>query len=137
MYHYIGIVEKDAESLWGIWFPDLPGAVSAGCTQDELLRNAVEAVKLWAEFGAEQGDELPTPRTIDELTQDREVGDALARGNVAVLIPLVMDTQRSVRANISMDKGLLDAIDAAAKRAGLTRSAFLASAAREKILSSV
>jgi metal-responsive CopG/Arc/MetJ family transcriptional regulator len=38
-----------------------------------------------------------------------------------------------VRANLSLDAGLLDAIDDAAKAHGLTRSAFLASAAREKI----
>jgi metal-responsive CopG/Arc/MetJ family transcriptional regulator len=38
-----------------------------------------------------------------------------------------------VKANISLDQGLLDAVDAAAKRSGLTRSGFLASAAREKI----
>jgi metal-responsive CopG/Arc/MetJ family transcriptional regulator len=34
---------------------------------------------------------------------------------------------------LSLDAGLLDAIDEAAKAHGLTRSAFLASAAREKI----
>jgi metal-responsive CopG/Arc/MetJ family transcriptional regulator len=38
-----------------------------------------------------------------------------------------------VKANISLDRGLPDAIDAAVMRGGVTRSAFLASAAREKI----
>ncbi len=40
---------------------------------------------------------------------------------------------RTVRAKISLDAALLDAIDAAKER-GLSRSAFLASAAREKIM---
>lgn len=40
---------------------------------------------------------------------------------------------RTVRANVTFDAGLLEAIDAEAERRGLTRSAFLASAAREKI----
>jgi metal-responsive CopG/Arc/MetJ family transcriptional regulator len=44
-----------------------------------------------------------------------------------------VDSGRAVRANLSLDAGLLDAIDEAAKAHGLTRSAFLASAAREKI----
>ncbi|RUV56524.1 ribbon-helix-helix protein, CopG family, partial [Mesorhizobium sp. M1A.F.Ca.IN.022.02.1.1] len=39
----------------------------------------------------------------------------------------------SVRANLSLDAGLLAAIDTEASRRGLTRSAFIASAAREKI----
>jgi metal-responsive CopG/Arc/MetJ family transcriptional regulator len=38
-----------------------------------------------------------------------------------------------VRANVTFDAGLLAAIDTEAGRRGLTRSAFLASAAREKI----
>jgi len=44
------------------------------------------------------------------------------------------DTRRGpyVRANITFDAGLLEAIDAEAERRGLSRSAFLASAAHEK-----
>jgi hypothetical protein len=46
---------------------------------------------------------------------------------------LLIDEGRTVRANLIFDVGLLGAIDAAASERGLTRSAFLASAAREKI----
>jgi metal-responsive CopG/Arc/MetJ family transcriptional regulator len=49
------------------------------------------------------------------------------------MIPLLVDSGRTVRANVTFDAGLLEAIDAAASQRGLTRSAFLASAAREKI----
>lgn len=35
--------------------------------------------------------------------------------------------------SVSLDAGLLEAIDAAAKARGLTRSSFIATAAREKI----
>ena len=45
----------------------------------------------------------------------------------------MLDAGRPVKANLSLDAGLLDPIDEAAERRGLTRSAFLASAAREKI----
>ena len=48
-------------------------------------------------------------------------------------MPLVLDAGRPFKANLSLDAGLLEAIDAAAERRGLTRSAFLASAAREKV----
>jgi uncharacterized protein (DUF1778 family) len=37
------------------------------------------------------------------------------------------------KANLSLDAGLLEAIDDAAKASGLTRSSFVATAAREKI----
>ena len=51
------------------------------------------------------------------------------------MVPLLLDKARAVTANISIDAGLLESIDAEAKRRGLTRSAFLASAARDKIMS--
>ncbi len=50
------------------------------------------------------------------------------------MIPLLLDSGRTVRANISLDAALLDAIAAAARERGLSRSAFLASAARDKIM---
>lgn len=46
---------------------------------------------------------------------------------------MVLDAGRSVRANLTMHAGLLEAIDTAAVRAGITRSAFIANAAREKL----
>lgn len=56
-----------------------------------------------------------------------------AAGEAVVMVPAVSDKGRSVRANLSLDAGLLEAIDEEAKRRGLTRSAFIASAALEKI----
>ena len=50
-----------------------------------------------------------------------------------IQVPLLIDGGRSVRATISLDALLLDAIDQAARQHGLTRSNFLASAARDKI----
>ena len=49
------------------------------------------------------------------------------------LVPLILDSYRPAKANLSLDAGLLEAIDEAAEARGLTRSAFIASAAREKI----
>ncbi len=52
------------------------------------------------------------------------------------LLPLVLlDSFRPVKANLSLDAALLADIDRAAKARGLTRSGFIASAARDKIMS--
>jgi hypothetical protein len=64
---------------------------------------------------------------------DPEIAAAIGDGAALALVPLVRDSGRPTRANISLDRGLLDAIDQAAAARGLTRSAFLATAAREKI----
>jgi pyrimidine operon attenuation protein/uracil phosphoribosyltransferase len=57
-----------------------------------------------------------------------------AENEVAVIIPVVLDAGRTVRANLTFDAGLPEAIDAEAARRGLTRSAFLASVARERLM---
>ena len=118
---------------YGVVVPDLPGCTSAGSTTDEALRKAVEAVRLWIEYAIHDGETLPTPRSIEALRADPEIAAALTEGAALAIVPLLLDAGRPVRANLSLDAGLLDAIDEAAKAHGFTRSAFLASAAREKI----
>jgi predicted RNase H-like HicB family nuclease len=132
MSRYLALVDGKA-GAYGVVFPDLPGCTSAGATTDEALRNAIEAVRLWAEDAIADGETLPRPRNAEELRADAEVAGAIARGAALAMVPLFLDAGRPARANLSIDAGLLTAIDDAAEDRGLTRSAFLASAAREKI----
>jgi hypothetical protein len=97
------------------------------------LRNAVEEIGLWVEDARADDEKVPKPRSAQKLRDDPAVSAALANGGILAYVPLVLDAGRPVKANLSLDAGLLDAIDEAAERRGLTRSAFLASAAREKI----
>ena len=133
MTRYIAIVEKEKKTLWGAWFPDCPGCVTAAGTMEGAVSQAGDALRLWAESILADGGSLPKPRGLDALRKDSDVAAALAQGNAAVIVPLLLDRGRSVRANVSFNAGLLDEIDAAAKARGLTRSAFLASAAADKI----
>jgi hypothetical protein len=48
-------------------------------------------------------------------------------------IPLLKLSGKLAKANISLDAGLLETIDEEATRRGMTRSAFLASAAMDKL----
>ena len=132
MARYVAIVDG-RPGRFGVVIPDLPGCTSGGRSVDEALRNAVEAITLWVEDARVEGEEVPRPRSVEKLRADSAVANALARGGILAYVPLVLDAGRPVKANLSLDAGLLDAIDEAAKRRRLTRSAFLASAAREKI----
>jgi predicted RNase H-like HicB family nuclease len=132
MSRYIALVDGRAGAI-GVVVPDLPGCSSGGATVDEALRNAQEAVSLWADEMLAQGGKVPAPRPLEAAFADPEIATALSEGSALALVPLVRDSGRAARANISIDAGLLDAIDEAAAARGLTRSAFLASAAREKI----
>jgi predicted RNase H-like HicB family nuclease len=132
MARYVGLVDGEA-GAYGVTVPDLPGCTSGGRTTDEALRNAVEAIRLWAEDAIADGEELPVPRSAEALRRVPEVAKAVAQGAALAIVPLLLDAGRPAKANLSIDAGLLASIDEAAEARGLTRSAFLASAAREKI----
>jgi len=128
---YFGVIDGKP-GAFGVSFPDLPGCVAMGRDENEAYDNAVEALAEWVR-DARMEDAAPEPRPIDELRRQPDVIETLAEGGAFIAVPLVIESGRPVKANISLDSGLLDAIDQAAKEAGLTRSSFLASAAREKI----
>lgn len=112
----------------------MPGCTSAGDTVADVIRNAQEAMQLWALDAIEDGEAIPAPRSLEEIALDEEVRSALREdGAILVMVPLLLDLGQPVKANLSIDGWLLAAIDDAAKARGLTRSAFLANAAREKI----
>ena len=67
------------------------------------------------------------------MLADKDVKKALRNGATTMFVPLLADAGRTVRVNVTVERGLLDQIDEAAEARGLTRSAFLAQAAREKI----
>lgn len=117
---------------YGVMFPDCPGCTAMGRDENEAYENALEALGEWVHDARAEGAN-PKPRPLAQLRRDRAVQRALAAGAVFLPVPLVIEEGKPVKANISLDRGLLDAIDTAARRAGLTRSGFLASAAREKI----
>ncbi|TIQ37386.1 MAG: ribbon-helix-helix protein, CopG family [Mesorhizobium sp.] len=130
MTHYVGILDG-VEDVWGIRIPDLPGCHGGGASPEEAIVDATSAVREWAETRLAKRISLPKARTVTDLLRSGEIDSAA--GESAVMIPLLIDSGRPVRANLSLDAGLLAAIDAEASRRGLTRSAFIASAAREKI----
>jgi predicted RNase H-like HicB family nuclease len=132
--YYLGIVEKDPDSAFGMWFPDMPGCFPAADEFDDLPRVAAELLRMHVEALESNGRDLPTARPIAEVMAGKEVRRSLKAGATTMLVPLLADPGRTVRVNVTVDRGLLEQIDEAAGARGLTRSAFLAQAAREKII---
>jgi predicted RNase H-like HicB family nuclease len=131
--NYVAVIEKEPDSAFGVWFPDVEGCFSAGDTLDEAVANAAAALRQHAEATESAGRSVPLARSIDEVLRDDDVAASVEGGAVLFAVPLLADAGRTVRLNISLDKALVDQIDTAASARGLTRSAFLAQAAREKI----
>lgn len=116
---YPAIIERAAKGF-SVFFPDLPGCSSAGATAQEAAVNAEEALAGHLLVSSEHGDEVADPSDLDSIGRDPEV-DEVARVLVRAERP-----GRSVRLNITLDEGLLAAID----RVAANRSGFLADAAR-------
>lgn len=132
MKQFIAIIDYDeGENVCGAWFPDAPGCTAMGSTEDEVIDNAIDALSEWASDELAEARTLPEPRTYLQLLKAREYG--LGSGGMVARIPLVFETGRVIRANISIDEGLLASIDEAARRQKISRSAFLAAAARQRI----
>lgn len=126
MQYFYAIVHKDTDSAFGVQFPDLPGCFSAADRIEDVVPNACEALELWFEDA-----EDVTPSSLEAVKA--MAADDLADGAFVMAVPRVRSTGKLVRANVSLDRGMLDAIDAAASARHLTRSAFLAEAARNEI----
>ena len=126
MKTYLALVHKEAESAYGLSFPDVPGCFAAADTEADILRAGGEALELWF------ADAAPVqPRGPEAIA--RLVADDLAAGAFLIAVPLVQPQTRQKRVNISLDAGTLQAIDAAAEGLGLTRSGYLAMAALNEI----
>lgn len=128
MATYIGLLHKDSDSDFGVSFPDFPGCVTAGNTLEEARQLAAEALELHIEGMIADGEAVPTPSTLDEVMALPEAADA-----VVLVVGVRAKAPKVVRVNVTFSEDVLDEIDRFVKRQGTSRSAFLASAAAEKI----
>lgn len=119
---YPAIIER-AGASFSVFFPDLPGCTSAGASVQDAALNAEEALGGHLLELARYKEEIPPPCRIDDLERDPEVNE-VARILVRAELP-----GRSVRINITLDEGLVAAID----RVAANRSGFLADAARDAL----
>jgi predicted RNase H-like HicB family nuclease len=131
MTRFLAIIDE-AGGQFGAIFPDAPGCTAMGETEESVIDNATDALAEWVADAVADGHPVPRPRTYVQILKSGEYPE-LGKSGMVAFIPLLRDTGKLARANISLDEGLLASIDEAAARRGLTRSAFLASAAREKI----
>jgi predicted RNase H-like HicB family nuclease len=119
---YPAIIERAGEAF-SVYFPDLPGCTSAGRTEQEAALNAEEALAGHLIETARAGEAVADPSALDAIARDPEVDE------VARLLVRAERPGKAVRLNVTLDEGLVAAID----RVASNRSGFLAEAAREHL----
>jgi predicted RNase H-like HicB family nuclease len=126
MRSYIGLIHKDADSDFGVSFPDFPGVVTAGTTLDEARGMAEEALALHIEGLTEDGEAIPEPSSLEEVMSDPD-----NRSGVAILVSVKTEHPKAVRVNVTLPGDVLEQIDKYAEAHGFTRSGFLTQAAKK------
>jgi predicted RNase H-like HicB family nuclease len=118
---YPAIARRDAAGEYVADFPDLPGVAAAGHSQADLLTRAREALRARLEQLAGDGETWPEPSAIETLGVEPPASVLLVDANL---------DDAPVRVNISIGERLLRQMDEAAERRGMSRSGFIAEAAR-------
>jgi predicted RNase H-like HicB family nuclease len=126
--NYIGLIHKDAGSDYGVSFPDFPGVVTVGKDLDEARAMAEEALAFHIDGMVADGEAVPEASSLEEVMSDPDNKDG-----VAILVAVKTDAAKSVRVNVTLPEDVLAQIDKFAKDRGLSRSGFLAQAAKKII----
>lgn len=88
MTHYIALIHKEAESVFGVSFPDVPGVIATGISLDDAMGAAAEVLGFAAEdWDTLTGQPFPPPRTLDEIRADPGI-DSDLHDAVMAAVPL-------------------------------------------------
>lgn len=80
MLTFLAVVHKDADSAYGVRFPDLPGCYSAADDPEDVIPKAMEALELWFEH-----EPFVAPRSIEAIRV--EAAEDLREGAFLIAVP--------------------------------------------------
>ena len=86
------IIHRVADSF-GVTFPDLPGLIAQGSTEQEALSSAADAVAFHVEGLIAGGEAAFIPRSLDDLRADPEFADDFAVADALVLVPVTLPSR--------------------------------------------
>ena len=141
MYYYVAqfLPVEEHEGAYAVTFPDLPGCITQGEDLRDAFRMAQEALECHLVGMREENDPIPSPSGLKEVKAKAEAeaaadGEVLPDGTLYQLVPAPPLDIPPVRVNISLAPHVLALVDRAAQDEGLSRSGFLATAARHYVM---
>jgi predicted RNase H-like HicB family nuclease len=115
---YPAVLEQGAKKTYAVWFPDFPGCVAGGRTQEDAIQKAEVALAQAVDMLAEK--ELPLP----EATPIEKIAMPKGARFIAFLMVGVEPPDPSERVNIYLPKSLIARADKRAAELGMSRSSF-------------
>ena len=116
--HYPAVLERGPKGSFGAWFPDFPGCVAGGRSQEEAIAKAENALAHAVDALAERDRGLPQATPIDQIVLPG--GCKL----VAYFMVGVDPPDPSERVNVYQPKSLIGRVDRRAAELGMSRSSF-------------
>ncbi|MDR2712498.1 MAG: type II toxin-antitoxin system HicB family antitoxin, partial [Clostridiales bacterium] len=135
MKYYFAVFMPTVEEHYAVEFPDFPEGFTQGNDLADCLVMGADVLAIAVEEYAKARKPLPEPSSFEQVKawaerQKGSEGLVPDRDFLFQLFQAPSVDMTPVRVSVSFAKSALDAIDAKAKRAGFTRSGFLAHAAQ-------
>lgn len=123
---YPAVFSRSKDSI-AVEFPDLPGCVTCGKTEEEAVTRAKEVLEGFLYYSERDGDFIPSPTPFDKVPVNP--GEALA------LVTVRMDIVREEEANKSVTKSVTipNWLNKLAMEAKLNFSGILQDGLKEKL----
>lgn len=118
---------------YSVFFPDLPGAISAGDNYEHAIENAKECLSLHLYGMLKDHEKIPMPSHISDVLKQIEKKALVALIEPDIFAVKAKQEDKAVRINITLPKSLLEALDARAKNLKINRSLLIQKAAKEFI----
>lgn len=120
---YPAVLERGPKWTFGAWFPDFPGCVAGGRSQEEAIARAENKLAQAVDTLVEHNRPLPQATPIEAIL--------LPKGCdfVAYFIVGVDPPDPSERVNVYLPKRLIGQVDRRAAELGMSRSSFFGLAA--------
>jgi predicted RNase H-like HicB family nuclease len=115
---YPAVLERGPKGSFAIWFPDFPGCVAGGKTQEDALARSEIALAKAVDALAEADHPLPQPTAFEAVS--------IPKGSkpIAYFAVSVEPPNPSERVNIYLPKNLIARADKRAEELGMSRSSF-------------
>lgn len=130
--YYLSIVTKEIDGF-GFIIPDVNGFTAYAETDNFEAAVAIARRVLAGHLAAliDAGGSLPKSRSLVDIKSDEKFTEDFNEALITVMIPAILPAGRTKRVNLTFDENTLSIIDSAAADRRLTRSEFLAEAARQ------
>lgn len=138
MVYYIAQFLPQENGTYCVFFPDLEGCNTFGDTIQQAFEAAQDAATGWLEVEMDQGNPIPAPSSLVEAIAKaeancKELKLTIPESTLYQLVPVDPQPEKPVRVNMTFAPRVLRLIDNAAEDEGMTRSGFLAAAAKAYI----